>query len=666
MANYRIIQNSFIGGLASPLAEGAIGVTGYNQSLSISENVLYGPGYGISKRHGTKYQFDISETILKIFPIVFHNKSLALAITSGGESTKMYVCSFEKQSPITPFSLASPVYAEYELSKTGAISDGVDTPFSIDDAPELDIKCIDDKIYIVHRNIHPKVITISEDNNVYLLSTPVDVEFISPVATANKKTEAYTFNSDGDYPAHQLFYQGRWLLFSTKNNPSAVYFSRSFDIEKNAYRYNDFTYSQQEKRLDDTDWQYITLADLAGIYINASMYDSDIRWVIQYQGAMLVATGRAIYSDGGNTITATTDSPLSLTKIINTGAATNLVASIDDYIFFVGADNRTVRVLIYNSQKYSFSQAIISTPVAHLIQRDIKELTITNGIMPLIWIRTETYELLYCYFEQAQISAWSRFTFESTAYASCIASIEGGTDGLCSLAMYVRRPGMNHSDVETFDVISPDEVWKYPQVDSSKCIINHGTSDYEEITDFDVNLYGNPRNRHIGEYIKANEDSSSFMISTIDTNQENKIYFKDSNYIFLGFKYNMAIGTLRQELPANGTSQSNLRAIRTVTLRLYKSYGGKIALRPSAIDDKVFSAYNDKTEDCINKDDLIEILYQQYNSQKYNLPHKLFTGDKEINLTTNVISDDRIVIISSSAYPLIISAIIVNFIYSEV
>lgn len=67
MANYRIIQNSFIGGLASPLAEGAIGVTGYNQSLSISENVLYGPGYGISKRHGTKYQFDISETILKIF-----------------------------------------------------------------------------------------------------------------------------------------------------------------------------------------------------------------------------------------------------------------------------------------------------------------------------------------------------------------------------------------------------------------------------------------------------------------------------------------------------------------------------------------------------------------------------------------------------------------------
>ena len=102
-------------------------------------------------------------------------------------------------------------------------------------------------------------------------------------------------------------------MFSTKNNPSAVFYSRSYSVETDSYRYNDFTYSQQEKRLDNTDWQYISLADLGGMYINSSMNDADIRWVIQHQGAMILATGRAIYSDKGNTITSTTDSPLSLT-----------------------------------------------------------------------------------------------------------------------------------------------------------------------------------------------------------------------------------------------------------------------------------------------------------------------------------------------------------------
>lgn len=666
MANYRIIQNSFIGGIVSPLAEGGVGLAGYNQSLSIAENALYGPGYGVSKRHGTKYQTSFNDTVLRIVPFIFNNQSLAIAIVDSNPGTKFYICRIEKQAPISSFSLASPAYAEYELAKEAAISLPVETPFSGEDAPDLDIQCVDDKLYIVHRNIHPKVMTISYTDGVYSLSSASDVEFVSSTTSENKKTDAYTFDKEGDYPAHQLFYQGRWLLFSTINNPSAVYYSRSYNIETDSYRYNDFTYAQQEKRLDNTDWQYVSLADLGGMYINSSMNDADIRWVIQHQGAMILATGRAIYSDKGNTITSTIDSPLSLTKIIDTGAAANIVATMNSYIFFVGTDKRTVRVLLYNSQSYTYTQAIISSSVAHRINRDIKEIAVTNGIMPLIWIRTENYELLYCYFEQAQIMAWSRFTFESSSYAACIASIQGGTDGICSLAMYVRRPGIMHHAIESFDIISPDEVWMYPQVDSARIFINNGSSDSADIPNYDLSPDKKPRSRHISQNITGAPDHLSFQLSVTDTMQSNKVPFGGANYLFLGYGYNLAICTLRQELPANGTSQSNLKAIKTVSLRLYNSYGGKITTRSADVDKRLFSAYSDKIEEFIKEDELKEILYQQYNVQQYAKPHELYTGDKVTPLITNSLADDRVLIVSSYGYPFLISALIINYIYSEV
>lgn len=666
MANYRIIQNSFVGGIVSPLAEGGVGLAGYNQSLSIAENALYGPGYGVSKRHGTKYQTSFDATVIRIVPFIFNNQSLAIAIVDSSPYTNFYICKLEKQAPISSFSLANPSYAEYELAKEAVISLPVETPFNRDVIADLDIQCVDDKLYIVHRNIHPKVMTISHTDGLYSLSSASDVEFVASTTSENKKTEAYTFDKEGDYPAHQLFYQGRWLLFSTINNPSAVYYSRSYNIETDSYRYNDFTYVQQEKRLDDTDWQYVSLADLGGMYINSSMNDADIRWVIQHQGAMILATGRAIYSDKGNTITSTTDSPLSLTKIIDTGAAANIVATMNSYIFFVGNDKRTVRVLLYNSQSNTYTQTIISSSVAHRINRDIKEVAVTNGIMPLIWIRTENYELLYCYFEQAQVVAWSRFTFESSAYAACIASIQGGTDGICTLAMYVKRPGMLHNGIESFDIVSSDSVWMYPQVDSARIFINNGSSESADIPNYDLDPEKQPRNRHIAQSITSTADNVSFQVSVIDTKQANKVFFNRSNYLFLGYGYNLALCTLRQEVPANGTSQSNLKSIKSVTLRLYNSYGGKISNRNKDIDKRLITAYSDKAEDLIDKGDLKEILYQQYNAQRYAKPHELYTGDKVTPLITNSLTDDRVLIVSSYGYPFLISALIINYIYSEV
>ena len=101
-------------------------------------------------------------------------------------------------------------------------------------------------------------------------------------------------------------------------------------------------------------------------------------------------------------------------------------------------------------------------------------------------------------------------------------------------------------------------------------------------------------------------------------------------------------------------------------MRLYNSYGGKITTRSADIDKRLFSAYSDKIEEFINEDELKEILYQQYNVQQYAKPHELYTGDKVTPLITNSVADDRVLIVSSYGYPFLISALIINYIYSEV
>ena len=127
----------------------------------------------------------------------------------------------------------------------------------------------------------------------------------------------------------------------------------------------------------------------------------------------------------------------------------------------------------------------------------------------------------------------------------------------------------------------------------------------------------------------------------------------------------MCIGTLRQEIPANGTSQGCRRKLDQITLRLYNSIGGRIALRPKSFDKVKMIDYSMKVAETVPDDEFISIVNVRYGSGIYGKPSEMFTGDIKLQFNSKVIDDDRIIITSSTACPFVLTAIIEDFIYME-
>ena len=200
--DYRTIQYSFIGGLLSPMQEGSVSTNAYQQGLSIAENVLYGPGYGIMKRHGTQYQ-GYAYTNSVIYP--FQYKGNVYGVEFG-----------EKQARLI-------TYSSYEDGGVASFGSDVETPYTANQAYDLSVVSNLDYLYLVHHSFKPRKMTISDGS----LTAPSVISFKQSVTPSSPsegdfKTTAVTFDKEGDYPSRQIFYGGRWFLMATDNQPQTI------------------------------------------------------------------------------------------------------------------------------------------------------------------------------------------------------------------------------------------------------------------------------------------------------------------------------------------------------------------------------------------------------------------------------------------------------------
>ena len=117
------------------------------------------------------------------------------------------------------------------------------------------------------------------------------------------------------------------------------------------------------------------------------------------------------------------------------------------------------------------------------------------------------------------------------------------------------------------------------------------------------------------------------------------------------------IGTLRSELPANGTSQSAMRVIMDVTFRLSLSLGGNVSMRPTSIS----GAFDREAL----QDEARPILYRRYGEFRYGELEELFTGDRSTSYKSTNTTDDRVVVFSEDPYPLSICALIIDHSIAE-
>lgn len=626
MAIYRTIQSSFVSGLLSPMMQGAVNTTVYASGLSIAENCYYGAGGGIYKRPGTRYQAEAWDDSV-IYPVLVSGE--AMAVEFADSKVRLLKLSRYGQSNI----------AEIISEKA--------SPWKVQHLNELSVCSQAETLYVVHKKYPPYKIQISEG----IMQTPEAISFVAPInpsapAEGDFRTTSVTFSKEGDYPSLQAFVGGRWFLMSTINQPDAIWFSRAYDASTESFRYNDFTLTQEVYVKDPNTgvgrWEALDLADLGGIYISADMYGTSLRWVMSHQ-MLLMATGRSIYSGNATIVTSSTESPFSLSPSLSYGSASIGAVSLGNYVFFVGADRCSIKCIAYSQQYDSYTGTDIMQPVAQYLSSGIKRLAVTDGPTPHLWVLSNSGELLCCQFEPASgIVAWSRFTFHGSDRPHWIEGIQGGEDGSTCLLLIMDRSGTR--TIESLEEVPASEVWKRPALDCYRTLDKGGT------------VEGPARIlwRSVGQ---KSEDMYMFhdLKQGESMETDSKMPPEKTVELLKGYGYEMAIATLRSELPANGTSQGAMRAIVHVTLRLSESSGGMICIMPSI---QAGLRTLPKLSDLADSGSVI--WYRIYGSDTYGSAMPLFTGDMHTQLTSKSTFDDRIAIVSAEPYPFAICAVIVE------
>ncbi|MBO8469864.1 MAG: hypothetical protein IAA72_08785 [Spirochaetes bacterium] len=641
---YRTIQNSFIGGLLSALQEGAVGSAAYSSGLSIAENVLYDTA-SVFRRYGTKFG-----TMAKSADSVFFR------YWKSEDEIYMLEC-WDKGARL--------------ISRDGkAASNEVVTPYLASELRTLSVVSNMGELYVVHRNHKPAKMTVTEpetEGSLLVLSAPVDIAFVAAVPKPETPqdgddwTVAKTFDSPGDYPSEQLFYGGRWWLMSTDNDPLMIWGSRTMDAATGTYRFNDFTLEEWHALKLETEEapseEEMTAADCAIAYQSSDMYGTRIRWALSHQ-SFLVGAGMSIYQyTGGAAISAVPAegvSTFSLTQAVALGASGDKAVAYNSYVFFAGIGGHSLMCMNYSQQYSSYTGTDISVPVADYLRAGIKTICITEGSPAVVWVLTNDGKLLACSFsDTAGMIAWSIIRFTDDDHPLWIEAMESDVSRYATLFLVMDRAGKN--TIETLEMVPGGAAYSVPFLDCytiSPEIDDEGMICLPELAERSV------------EMVESIEDSASgirYSASLTGEADEDGYITLDSRFaqqaeegttITAGLKYMMIIGTLRSELPANGTSQSALRVIKNVTFRLYNSLGGNVTIRPSTT---VGAFDRSKLED-----EARPVLYRRYGEFRYGELEELFTGDISTSYKSSNTDDDRVAIYSDSPYPFCICALIID------
>lgn len=642
---YRTIQNSFIGGLLSPIQEGAVGSTAYNAGLSIAENCFFDRTC-VYRRYGTKFG-----TAAKSMDSVFFR------YWKDEDEIYMLEC-WDKGARL--------------ISRDGRpASNEVVTPYLASELRTLSVATNQGVLYIVHRNHKPAIMTVAEaedGSSLLVLSAPSDIEFVAPIPKpeniqdGDDWTVAKTFDKAGDYPSLQLFYGGRWFLMSTDNDPLMIWGSRTMDAASGTYRYNDFTLEEWHALKLETEEtateEEMTAADCAIVYQSSDMYGTRIRWALSHQ-ALLIGAGMSIYQyTGGAAISAVLAdgvSAFSLSQAVALGASGDKAVAYNSYVFFAGVGGHSLMCMNYSLQYSSYTGTDISIAVADYLRSGIKTICITEGSPAIVWVLTNDGNLLACSFSDSTgMIAWSVMRFSGDDRPMWIEAMESDISRYATLLLVMDRAG--NPVIETLEMVPSSIASSVPYLDCyvlSPDIDDEGRICMPSLAGRDVEMVEYVEDEISGARYSASSTATADADGYITLNTRFlKDEADDGIRMVAGLRYMTILGTLRSELPANGTSQSALRVVMNVTFRLHRSLGGNITIRPSTVSG---SFDKDSMEKYART-----ILYRRYGEFRYGDMVSLFTGDKSTSYKSTNTSDDRLVVYSEEPYPFIVCAVIID------
>ena len=649
--------SSFTAGEISPRLEGRTNIEKYQEGLSDLTNMVVMPHGGVTRRPGTEFLAEVSDSSVKTRLIPFQFKTSDTYILEFGNQTmRVYrndlqvlnatdksITAITKANPgvVTSashgFSNGDEVYVDsvggmtelnvrnylvansttntfslqdlfgndidttnfttYTSGGTATEIYEIATPYAEADLFDLRFAQSADTMYIVHPSYDIRTLTRT-DHNAWTFATLSITGTPSPALSGSDNR-----------PSVVSFFEQRLVFGNTNNNPQTLWFSKNGD-------YSNFTVG--------------TADDDALIYTIASNQVNAIRFL---SATRVLTVGT---SGGEYVLTSTNDGPVTPTttlirKYSNYGTAAIEPVQVADVTLFVQRGNRKIREFKFvgdvNTGGYSAPDMTILAE--HITNGGIDHMAFQQEPDSVVWcVRDDGTLLGMTYRREEEVVAWHKHVIGGTfnsgqAVVESVATLPTDT-GEDSLYMIVKRT-INST---TKRYIEKMKLFDFGANTTTAFFVDSGLSYSGGATTTLSGLY------HLeGETLQILGNGATHPDKTVSSGGITLDY--SSTTAAVGYGYDSEMQTLRIESGSvDGTSQGKPKRIHGITLRLYESVGVEIG--------------NDASE--------IDRIFFRDSSMSMDTAIPLFTGDKDIEFSGGFDDDDRVYIKQGQPLPLTVLA----------
>jgi hypothetical protein len=407
------------------------------------------------------------------------------------------------------------------------------------------------------------------------------------------------FTAENERPGAIAFDSGRLCFAGTKNKPNRVYLSKAPDSQTGQSRYTDFTAGANP-------------ADAIVLEEN-DMHGSRLQWLAANR-QFVAATERATWSDTGDIPTPATFDM----NIIEYAGANELQArGTKEVMVYAGRDSRTLRALVWNetAQGRGFVDMDISEQAAHFFSTGIKDFAVADFPYPMIWIVTKSGELISCTINiRAGILAYARHPTDGKVEAVAVAP---QTIGDVIFLEVQRGDSRNIEHLILEDLVHTDFTESHYVDAGERCTY---TAPTKTITGLQ---------RFAGKTIRAFVDGA--VEPPVKVNENGIAEFQTAlTKIHIGLPYKASFSPNDRQIPANGTSMGKKRRIEKVTLKLYKSLGGKAGT---------------------NEGKSTELITKRFGEYELGSAPEPFTGEIDITVSGNIDTEGKLIITHEEPCP---------------
>ena len=650
--------SSFTAGEISPRLEGRTNIEKYREGLSDLTNMVVMPHGGVTRRPGTEYLGEISDSSVKSRLIPFQFKTSDTYILEFGDqtmrvyrndlqvlnSTTRNISAATKANPVVITTSASHGYSngdEVYIDSAGGMTEINGRNYLVANVTSTTFELTD----LFGNNIDGTSFTTYTSggtvNEIYEIASPYpeadlfDVRFAQSADTMylvhpshNIQTltrtdhNAWTFatlsitgspspglSGSNNRPSVVSFFEQRLVFGNTNNNPQTLWFSKNGD-------YDNFTVG--------------TADDDALIYTIASNQVNAIRFL---SATRVLTVGT---SGGEYVLTSTNDGPVTPTttlirKYSNYGTAQIEPVQVADVTLFAQRGKRKVREFKFvgdvNTGGYSAPDMTILAE--HVTEGGLVQMAYQQEPDSVVWcIRDDGTLLGLTYRREEEVVAWHKHVIGGTfnsgqAVVESIATLPTDT-GEDELFMIVKRT----INSVTKRYIEKLKVFDFGNDATTAFFVDSGLSYSGSATTTLSGLY------HLeGETLQVLGNGATHPDETVSNGGITLDYSSTKAAVGFGFDSNMQ--TLRIESGSvDGTSQGKPKRVHGITVRFFETVGAEVG--------------NDSGE--------VDRIFFRDSSMDMDTAIPMFTGDKDIEFPGGFDDDDRVYIKQGQPLPLTVLA----------